>query len=711
MKNQPSFSIKKTSILIGLAIMGQSAYSQAAPFDSCPSQAYLFQSKPVQVYGVNLVTGQSTLLQGDTGTTANVNGVGFDFDSRYIYGYDTTNKKIVRLGKDFKVEDIYTSGLPTAYTFYVGDVFNKHYFLYRKGKGLFKIDLTPLDTDPNAVLDVVQISSTATVSLTDMAFHPGDEKLYGVDNGSGMLYQFDTDTGNATLIGDIGETGTFGAGYFDVNGYYYLSRNQDGHIFRIDLSSQSNIDNGNVTAVKFADGPASGQNDGARCANAPLIDEDSTIDFGDAPDTYLTTLESNGPRHQLDGVTYLGSQQPDGEQNGLIAPLSDDTVGIDDEDGINFVTAIEPGLDSVLRINASTQGYLTAWFDWNQDGDFDDEGEHVIQDQLVNAGEQNVVFNVDFNALSGVTWARFRFSQQEGLNYFGGAMSGEVEDHQVTVTGAGITVRHFPSETGYATLAYEDNWPYTADYDMNDVVMHYRVTEILRDGNVEKSYIRGRLAAVGADYHNGFAIRLKGIQRTDIDQTKTRQYHNDALQVESGLEQDSNEAIFIVSSDVTAMKVDCAYHRTQVGCQEDEQFMFELHVSMNQGTDTTSMLGMPYDPFIYATPGYYHGEGLPFHPGRQWEVHLPDYAPTEKFNGDAMWNLGVDASSPEDGVYFKTAGNLPWAMLMTEEWRWPTERTDLVQAYPQFAQYAESAGSQAHSWHLRENAVDSKIYE
>ncbi|MGR5254573.1 DUF6923 family protein, partial [Vibrio astriarenae] len=96
------------------------------------------------------------------------------------------------------------------------------------------------------VLDVVQISSTATVSLTDMAFQPGDEKLYGVDNGSGMLYQFDTETGNATLIGDIGETGTFGAGYFDVNGYYYLYRNQEGHIFRIDLSSQSNIDNGNV---------------------------------------------------------------------------------------------------------------------------------------------------------------------------------------------------------------------------------------------------------------------------------------------------------------------------------------------------------------------------------------------------------------------------------------------------------------------------------
>ncbi|GAL11022.1 hypothetical protein JCM19233_2007 [Vibrio astriarenae] len=395
------------------------------------------------------------------------------------------------------MEDINTNGLPTDHTFYVGDVFNKHYFLYRKGKGLFKIDLSPLDNDPNAVLDVVKVSSTATVSLTDMAFHPDDEKLYGVDNNSGMLYQFDTDTGATTLIGDIGVTGTFGAGYFDVNGYYYLSRNQDGHIFRIDLSSQSNIDNGNVTAVKFADGPASGQNDGARCAYAPVIDESSTIDFGDAPDTYLTTLANNGPRHQLDGMTYLGSQQPDGDTDAQIAPLSDDTTGIDDEDGINFVTAIEPGLDSVIQVNASTQGYLTAWFDWNQDGDFDDEGEHVIQDQLIDEGLQNIVFNVDFNAISGVTWARFRFSQQEGLNYFGGATSGEVEDHQVTVTGEGITVRHFPSESGYATLAYEDNWPYTADYDMNDVVMHYRVTEILRDGNVEKSYIRGRLAAVG----------------------------------------------------------------------------------------------------------------------------------------------------------------------------------------------------------------------
>ncbi|MFA0718509.1 hypothetical protein AB4622_21150, partial [Vibrio splendidus] len=50
--------------------------ANAAPFDTCPSKAYLFQSTPVQVWGVNLVTGSTTLLEDDTGMNANINGVG-----------------------------------------------------------------------------------------------------------------------------------------------------------------------------------------------------------------------------------------------------------------------------------------------------------------------------------------------------------------------------------------------------------------------------------------------------------------------------------------------------------------------------------------------------------------------------------------------------------------------------------------------------------
>lgn len=237
--------------------------ANAAPFDTCPSKAYLFQSTPVQVWGVNLVTGSTTLLEDDTGMNANINGVGFDFQDRYIYGYDTTNKRLVRLGQDFQAEVINTSGLPTDHTFYVGDVYDHVYYLYRTGKGLFTVDLSPLDTDPNATVTVNKIvGSPATVKLTDFAFDPSDSSLYGIDNNSGGLYSFNPTTGAQTYIGDTGELGTFGAGYFDVNGYYYVSRNQDGKIYRINLSpdNATNIAAGIVPAVEFvSNGPASGQ--------------------------------------------------------------------------------------------------------------------------------------------------------------------------------------------------------------------------------------------------------------------------------------------------------------------------------------------------------------------------------------------------------------------------------------------------------------------
>ncbi|MCQ4504380.1 LruC domain-containing protein, partial [Vibrio parahaemolyticus] len=82
-----------------------------------------------------------------------------------------------------------------------GDVYNHVYYLYRKGKGLFSIDVSPLDTDPNATLTLTQITATAHVNLTDFAFHPGDGSLYVIDTNSGILYKFNTANGQATMIG------------------------------------------------------------------------------------------------------------------------------------------------------------------------------------------------------------------------------------------------------------------------------------------------------------------------------------------------------------------------------------------------------------------------------------------------------------------------------------------------------------------------------
>jgi LruC domain-containing protein len=705
------------------------AYSDA--FTTCPSKAFLFQGNPVSSYGVNLVTGNYELMQENPGIDANINGLGFDEKDRYLYGFDTTHLQIVRMNKNFQVRTLNTTGLP-GNSFFVGDVTDHFYYIYRKGIGLYRIDLTPLDTDVDALLTVQEVTKNSSVNLTDFAFHPNNQQLYGVDNRSGVLYQINPTTGDSIALGDTGETGTFGAMYFDVNGYFYLSRNQDGKIYRIDLSTLSEavndqeVFNLDVSAIKFADGPTSNQNDGARCASAPLINEDepSNIDFGDAPSTYLTLLADNGPRHLLDGETYLGLIAPDGDYDGYSGADSDDrseinSTSFDDEDGVNFVTALEIGLDSVVSMYASKNGILNAWFDWNADGDFDDANEQIFNDVNLTTGINNLVIRVPADAIESNSWSRFRFSQQVGLSPFGGSSSGEVEDHPITINGSSLTYRYYPSANSWVTLAYEDQWPISDDYDMNDVVMHYRTVEVIRENHVVRIDIFGELEALGGDYRNGFAVQLPNVDTTNINTQTLRLLHNNVKQQFSGengattydiLESDNEKAVVIISQNLWKhVSSVCSYFRSQKNCKQNPTFNFEISIPLITPIASDSLSSPPFDPFIFATEGRYHGDIFDNHPGRSLEIHLVDKAPTEKFNPQ-FFGLGDDDSKPIEGRYFRNSNNLPWALEVNQQWQWPTERKPLLLAYPHFKKFVETNGQEKSNWHELQHAVTRYLF-
>ncbi|MEH6451796.1 MAG: LruC domain-containing protein [Psychromonas sp.] len=723
----------KHSIFASMLILAYvSSPADAAPFSTCPSKAFLFQGKPVASYGVNLITGNYELIEDNPGINANINGLGFDEVDRYLYGFNTTNLNMVRMGADFQAETLNLSGLPSGTSFYVGDVSKHFYYIYRKGTGLYKIDLSPLDQSVDAQLNAVLISSTANIRLTDFAFNPNDNMLYGVDNTSGVLYQINPESGATIDMGDTGEKGTFGAVYFDVNGYFYLSRNQDGIVYRIDLSSLTpsstvqQLTSLDVSSVKFADGPSSGQNDGARCASAPLIDEDtlSNIDFGDAPATYSTSLADNGPRHLLDNETYLGRTKPDGDYDGYTGADSDDASVINassfnDEEGVNFVTGLEIGMDSVISLYASREGILNAWFDWNRDGDFEDQGEQAFVDLKLDAGANIVSLRVPEGADAGNSWSRFRFSQQSGLSFDGGSTSGEVEDHPIIISESGLSYRYYPGANSWVTLAYEDKWPVSGDYDMNDVVMHYRTVEVIQDGKVVRIDILGELQALGGSYHNGFAVQLENIASNNVNQQTLRLLHNNIKQQYSGqngattyeiLESGNSDAVIMISQDLWK-HVDsrCVYYRTQEGCTQAQAFDFEVSIPLLNAVDLADLPEPPYNPFIFATEGLYHGDVFLEHPGRGLEVHLVDKAPTEKFNTD-YYGLVDDTSEPANNRYFRTSNNLPWALEISEQWKWPNERTTILQAYPHFKTFVESSGVEMPNWSQLNQAVLQHIF-
>ncbi|WP_394239694.1 LruC domain-containing protein [Vibrio astriarenae] len=676
----------------------------ANPFELCPNELFTIDAKG-NISMVNAITGHTTLIKSVSPATRNIDGL--SFFNGYLYGYDHSKNAIARFDRGFQPSYVTLENRDQPYNFTSGIISDDKYYLVDNNHGLFSIELKSLSEQVIDNLVPEPIASFSGFSFNDLAAHPTNHSLYTIDADNNNIYRINIDTGSLEFLDTIQSSVSLQASHFDESGNIFLLSNNKGDAYRVSLDTS----NTPLMVEKFFTTDNLSIQDSARCIEAGDKLDSPKVDFGDAPDTYQTSLLDNGPRHQYDGKTYLGTTQPDYELDAITGSSRDDYHRKNDEDGVTFVTSIEPGKSAILKVNASSPGYLQAWFDWNSDGQFDAETEHTIQNMWIEKGEHSIDYHVSHDAITGNTWTRFRFSQQESLEYYGGAPSGEVEDHLITVTNSNMFTREFPSRNGYATLIFEDYWPYVSDFDMNDVVMFYRVTEVYQNSDLHKIYIKGRLAALGADYYNGFAVRLMGLPSSAISTSRTTLYHNDQMQEHNGLEKDSGEAIFIVTQDLKSLtNTQCEYYRTKADCIEAEHFNFELEITLEAGADTSQMKTIPYDPFIFATPGYYHGDALPLHPGRSWEVHLPDVKPTEKFNKEAMWKLGSDDSSDDAKKYFKTHNNLPWALLIPEEWYWPLERKDPLSAYPKFAEYAVSGGTRSKNWFKHEHAVSNYIY-
>jgi PKD repeat protein len=181
---------------------------------------------------------------------------------------------------------------------------------------------------------------------------------------------------------------------------------------------------------------------------APNLDRPATEncimlgkDYGDAPDpTYPTLMANDGARHTISEL-YLGASI-DAELDGIpnSTATGDDNDNIDDEDGVVFTASLVRGESADVTVTASAAGYLDAWLDFNDNGDWADAGEQIFTSEALSAGPNGLTFDVPFSAQAGDTFARFRFSSAGGLSYNGPADDGEVEDYMVAIEGCTLTV-------------------------------------------------------------------------------------------------------------------------------------------------------------------------------------------------------------------------------------------------------------------------------
>jgi hypothetical protein len=186
----------------------------------------------------------------------------------------------------------------------------------------------------------------------------------------------------------------------------------------------------------------------------------ASMDFGDLPSSYnATLLADEGPYH-ISGTLRLGSMI-DTEGDGT---ESDTAEGDEYDDGVARSGAWSDGTDggSVAVTVTGGSGYLVGWIDWNNDGDFLDAGENIIN-QAVNQGVGQIIdFDVPAGTFPGTGGnlffnARFRLFETAptypGNAYIGSTTNGEVEDYQWEFTPTAVTLLGFSARGAAGVLA------------------------------------------------------------------------------------------------------------------------------------------------------------------------------------------------------------------------------------------------------------------
>jgi Cadherin-like beta sandwich domain/GEVED domain len=171
-------------------------------------------------------------------------------------------------------------------------------------------------------------------------------------------------------------------------------------------------------------------------------------DFGDLPDpgpgtgpgNYVTSEMEGGPYHRVGNALRIGALvDAELQAQPSIDATGDDLNMQDDDDGVVIPTLVAGQAGEVLVsvTNQTTQkAYLHCYIDWNNNGNFQDSGELIIEEVLAGANNGQVSLNftvpLDAHGASPIG-ARFRISTLETISSTAGAPDGEVEDYFIQV--------------------------------------------------------------------------------------------------------------------------------------------------------------------------------------------------------------------------------------------------------------------------------------
>ena len=226
-------------------------------------------------------------------------------------------------------------------------------------------------------------------------------------------------------------------------------------------------------------------------------------------------------------------------------------------------------------------------------------------------------------------------------------------------------------ETLPYTYLFEDNWPATGDYDMNDLVIGIQINNKKIGDKTESAKIIYTLYATGASKQIGVGFQLDGISASAV----------------SDAEQGQTNAVIQLFSDAHSLLG--SSERTPINTYKVTMPPVENEVTINFNTPIDGVINVNNFNLFIVTNG--------FDSDRRNEVHIAGYKGTDK--AASSDNSTADYVSNETG--------LMWALSIPSQdfATYPKETIRIDDAYEGFGSWIK--GDNTPGWYL--NYVDENV--
>lgn len=262
-------------------------------------------------------------------------------------------------------------------------------------------------------------------------------------------------------------------------------------------------------------------------------------------------------------------------------------------------------------------------------------------------------------------------------------------------------------KNGWGTIMFEDQFPILGDYDFNDFVVNYKAQfEVCKskDKDNDNDYesklmvIGLRLKAVGGIYKYIPKLRLKEIKKSNVGSIDMS-YYNNGEEIEANLSEDEEGKLIIDCSSLIKNldKRGSQFYNTEKNALVATNDLPEITIviELKKAEEVDDIL--EDDEFDLYLENTENGT----------EIHMNGIEPVKYVypaNNENLYPIYKSNGKIEDDNYYYSKTRLIWGLRVPDNVSHAVEEANFLEAYKNFAKWAQSGGKNSHNWYNQGNA-------